>query len=88
MRELLGKNNFRSQKASTGVPIDFAENPQLPGTSGAATQSGSNIELTSSGERALNMVGENVNGERGVGVEKMGQHSDLEDEFPMIERQF
>jgi hypothetical protein len=95
VRELLGKNKSRSEKVSTKVPIQFAENPQqaqLPGTtSGAETQSGSNMELNSLGERILNVVGENVNedGERGVGVEKMGQ--DLEEcnlEFPMIERQF
>lgn len=86
MRELLG--NSRSEKASsTKVP----ENPQPQGTasSGAESQSGSNdMELTPSGERIPNAVGEtrNVNGdrERGVGAEKMGQ--DLED--AMIERQF
>ena len=92
MRELQGKNK---SKVSTKAPIEFAENPQLPPgtTSGAETQPGLNMELTSLGERILNVVGENVNedGERGVGVEKMmpvGQ--DLEEcnlEFPMIERQ-
>lgn len=71
--------------------MEFAENPQLPGTaSGAETQSRSNVELTSIGGRILNMATENVNedGEQGVGVEKMGQ--DLEEcnpEFPIIERQ-
>ena len=98
MRELLGKNKSRSEKVSTNAPIEFAENPQLvlPGTasttSRAETQSRSNMELTSLGERILIVVGENVNedGEQGlgVGVEKMGQ--DLEEsnvEFPMIERQ-
>ena len=91
MRELLGKNKSRSETESTKAPIEFAENPQLPGTtSGAGTQLGSNME-TSLGERILNVVGENVNedGERGVGVEKIGQ--DLEEcnlEFPIISRQF
>jgi hypothetical protein len=84
---------------STEVPIDFAKNSQLeqPGTSrttsksGAETQSGSNVELDSSGKKISNVVGENKDREQGVGVEKMGQ--DLEEcnlrvEFPMIERQF
>ena len=88
VRELLGKNKSRS---STKAPIEFAENPQLPGTasttSGAEAQSRPNMESTSIGEI---VVRENVNedGERGVGVEKMGQ--DLEEcnlEFPIIERQ-
>ena len=98
VRELLGKNKSRSEKVSTNAPIEFAENPQLvlpetaSTTSRAETQSRSNMELTSLGERILIVVGENVNedGEQGlgVGVEKMGQ--DLEEsnvEFPMIERQ-
>jgi hypothetical protein len=95
VRELLGKNKTRSEKVSTNAPIEFAENPQLvPGTASTAsraeTQSRSNMELTSLGERILISVKENVNeeGEQGVGVEKMGQ--DLEEcnvKFPMIERQ-
>ena len=95
MRELLGKNNSRSEKVSTKAAIQFAENPQLPGTtSGAEAQSGSNMESTSLGERVLNVVGENVNeddsGEREVGVGNMGQNLDSEDynlEFPIIKRQ-
>jgi hypothetical protein len=96
VRELLGKNNSRSEKVSTKAAIKFAENPQLvPGTtSGAEAQSGSNMASTSLGVRVLNVVGENVNedasGEREVGVEKMGQDLDLEEynlEFPTIERQ-
>jgi hypothetical protein len=74
--------------------IEFAENPQLPGTattSEAETPSGSNMELTSLGGRILNVVGENVkeDGQQRVGDEKMGQ--DLEEhnlEFLIIERQF
>ena len=85
MRELLGKNKSGSEKVSTKEPIEFAENPQLQGTtSGAETQSGANMELASLGERILNVNG-NEHGER---VKKMGQ--DLEEcnlEFPMIERQ-
>ena len=93
MRELLDKNKSRLEKVSTKAPIEFAENPQLPGTvstaSGAETQS-PNKEFTSLEERILNVVRVNVNedGEQGVGVEKMGQ--DLEEcnlEFPIIERQ-
>ena len=86
MRELLGKS--KSEKVLTNAPIEFAENPQLPGTvsttSRAEAQSLSNMELTSLGERILIVVRENVN----EGVEKMGQ--DLEAcnvEFPTIERQ-
>ena len=88
MRELLCK---RSEIASTKAPIEFAENPRLPETatttSGAESQSGSNMEL---GGRILNVVGENANEDeqRGVGVEKMGQ--DLEEcnlEFLIIEKQ-
>ena len=82
---------------STEVPIDFAKNSQQPGTSrttsksgpGAETQSGSNVDLDSSGKKISNVVGENEDREQGVGIEKMGQ--DLEEcnlEFPMIERQF
>jgi hypothetical protein len=92
VRELLGKNQSRSERVSTKAAIEFAENPQLPRTtpssSGAETQLvGSNMELTSLGARLSNGVGENVNGEgeRGPGV---GQ--DLEEwnlEFPIIERQ-
>ena len=95
MRELLGKNKSRSEKVSTvKVPIESAETPQqvqLPGTtSGIETQSDSNMELTSLGERILDVVGESVNqdGGQGVEVEEIGQ--DLEEinpEFPIIERQ-
>ena len=98
MRELLGKNDSRSEQVLTKAAIEFAGNPQrpqLPGTtSGAEAQSGSNMESTSVGERILNMVGENMNedssGEREVGVEIMGQNLDSEEfnlEFPIIKRQ-
>lgn len=86
MRELLGKN----KSVSTNAPMEFAENPQLPGTastSRAEAQSRSNMESTSLGERILIVVRGNVN-EDGEGVEKVEQ--DLEEcnvEFPMIERQ-
>ena len=89
---MLGKNKSRSEKVSTiKVPVEIPQQVQLPGsTSGVETQSGSNMESTSLGERILDVVGESVNqdGGQGVGVEKMGQ--DLEEinpEFPIIERQ-
>jgi hypothetical protein len=95
VRELLGKNKSRLERALTNAPIEFAENIQLPlgiasTTSRAETQSHSNTELTSLGERILIVTRENVNedGEQGPGVEKMGQ--DLEEdnvEFQIIERQ-
>ena len=101
MRELLGKNKSRSEKVlslSTKAPVEFAENPQLPGTkSGAETQSSSNMELTSLGEPEIILnvpvVGETVSedGEQGAGVENMGVlGQDLEEcnlEFQMTERQ-
>lgn len=89
MRELLGnlKNRSRSEKVSTKVPIEFAENPQLvPGatTSGAETQSRSESNSTSTetslGGRISNAVGENVN-------EHREQDSEDNLEFLMIERQ-
>jgi hypothetical protein len=96
VRELLGKST--SEKVSTTrAPIEFAENPQLPETATtpgtAESQSGPNLELTSLGERTLNVVGEggNVDEERGVvEVEKAGQNLEdcnLDSEFPIFERQ-
>lgn len=93
MRELLGKNKSTTRSENVSIKA-VAGNVQLvPGTtSGTETQSGSNMESTSLGERILSVVGENANqdGEQEVvGVEKTGQ--DLEEcnlEFPMIERQF
>lgn len=85
MRELLGKNKSRLERVSTKAPIEFAENPQQPG-SATTSQAGAETPLGSNMEE----VGENVNedGQR-LGVEKMGQ--DLEEcnpEFLIIERQF
>ena len=94
MRELLGKNKSRSdsEKVSVKAIIESSENARLPRTTatcGAESQLGSILEP---GERILNVVGENVNevGERGAGVETMGQDSSLEEcnlEFQIIERQ-
>lgn len=70
----------------TKAPVELAENPQLPGTastSGAETQSHSDMELTSLGERmVLNVIRENEDEEQGVGgLEECNL------EFPIIERQ-
>ena len=92
MRELLGKNELRSEpeKASTEAPIEFAENPHLPETSSTTSRAETQSRSTSIGGILIVVTGRehvNENGEQGR-VEKMGQNlEEYNVEFPMIERQ-
>ena len=89
VRELLGKNESRSEKEPTKVPVEIPQLLAAGTTSGVETQLGSNMELTLLGDRVLNLDTENANQDRERGVEvveveRMGQ--ECNPEFPIIER--